>query len=37
MKLGTPVTSAWFVLWTVLALVVAAMIYHFAGNVPYQP
>jgi hypothetical protein len=37
MQLGTPVTSAWFVLWTAVALALGALIYLFTGSVPYQP
>ena len=41
MQFGTPVTSAWLVLWIVLTIVVAiglsSLIYRFGGNVPFQP
>ncbi|CAN5449046.1 hypothetical protein BH20VER3_BH20VER3_21040 [soil metagenome] len=37
MQLGNPISSVWFFLVIVIALVVSCIIYSCAGNVPYQP
>jgi hypothetical protein len=37
MQLGNPLSSVWFFLVIVIAIVIGAVIYQCSGNVPYQP
>src|SRR5215475_8400606 len=34
MRLGTPISSTWFLLWLIGALLVSTLIYRCSGNVP---